>query len=350
MRVYVLGGLAIVALLIGGCGGGGSETASTGRAEASNVAQTSETPSPYKCLSPGEQLQVTLDGHEGAENAGFLIADERGYFRDAGLDVWVRTPGSPELPLSYVAIGDDDIGIVQQPQIVLGREIEETVVAIGSVISEPTAAMIWLKGSGIGDVSDLAGKKIAIAGALYQSKLLEQVLAQADLTLEDVEVAAVGYELVPALLNGEVDAIFGGSANLEGAALEARGAEPVITPVQKLGVPAYDELMVVARPECAAQHPALYRRFMTALARGTRAAVNDPRAVVKAIDGSLERDPEAGHGETEAQVKATLPLLSRSGHIDLGQAADFVDWMQAQGMIEAAPPVSKMFTNDYLAP
>lgn len=351
MRIaYALGGLAAATLLIGGCGGGeGASTGSTDRVEASNATHTSETPPPFKCLVPGEQVRVTLDGHEGAENAGFLMADTRGYFRKAGLDVWVRTPGNPEYPVSYVAVGDDDVGIAQQPQIVLGTQIEETVVAIGSVISKPTAAMIWLNSSGIEDIADLKGKRIATSGALYQSDLLEQALSQAGLTLDDVEVVAAGYELIPKLVHGEVDAIFGGSANIEGAALEARGAEPVIKPVHELGVPDYDELMVIARPDCVSKQPALYRRFMAALARGTEAAVKDPRGVARAIEEGFDSDPEAGPKEIEAQVKATLPLLSRSGHIDLVQAANFVEWMGDKGMIEEAPPVSKLFTNDYLA-
>jgi len=293
---------------------------------------------------------VTLDGYAGAENAGILMAEERGYFRDAGLDVVVRTPGNPEYPVTYVVVGDDDVGIAQQPQILVRNEIEETVVAIGSVISEPTAALIWLKDSGIHEIADLKGKTIAIPGALYQSTFLEHALARAGLTLDDVEVVAAGYELVPELLRGKVDAIFGGTSNIEGAALEARGAKPVITPVQELGAPAYDELMVIARPKCVAKYPEMYRRFMAAAARGTEAAVNDPHGVARLIDRSALSYPGAGRKEIEAQVEATLPLLSRSGRIDLAQAADLTKWMQENGLIEEKPPVAELFTNDYLAP
>lgn len=350
MRIaYVLGGLAAVAFLLAGCGGGGAHGA-PGEPVARTSDAPAEKPAPFPCSKPSEQLKVTLDSHAGAENAGILMAEQRGYFREAGLDVWVRTPGNPEYPVSYVAVGDDDIGVAQQPQIVLGNELEETVVAIGSVISKPTAAMIWLKGSGVDEIADLKGKKIATSGALYQSDLLEQALAQAGLTPDDVEVVAAGYELVPKLLSGEVDAIFGGSANIEGAALEARGAEPVITPVQELGAPAFDELMVIARPECVAKHPALYRRFMAAVARGTDAAKKDPHGTALAIERDIGSDPKAGRKENEAQVAATLPLLSHSGRIDLAQAADLVKWMRDNGMIEEEPKVEQLFTNDYLAP
>lgn len=351
MRItYVLGGMAAAVFLLVGCGGGGGGPSAATETVATTSEAATEKPPPHPCPAPSEQLQVTLDSHAGAENAGVLMAEQRGYFREAGLDVWVRTPGNPEYPVSYVAVGDDAVGIAQQPQIVLGNELEETVVAIGSVISKPTAAMIWLKGGGVDEIADLKGKGIAISGALYQSDLLEQALAQGGLTPDDVEVVASGYELVPKLLSGEVDAIFGGSANLEGAALEARGAEPVITPVLELGGPAYDELMVIVRPECVAKHPALYRRFMAALARGTDAAKKDPRGTAQTIERNIGSDPETGLEATEAQVAATLPLLSSSGRIDVAQAADLVHWMQEKGMIEEEPPVELLFTNDYLAP
>ena len=290
MRIaYVLGGLAAAAFLLAGCGGGGGRS---GQLAAATDDTPPEKPQSFPCATPSEQLQVTLDGHVGAENAGILMAEERGYFREAGLDVWVRTPGNPEYPVSYVATGDDDIGVAQQPQIVLGNEIEETVVAIGSVISEPTAAMIWLRGSGIGNIADLKGRRIATAGALYQTDLLEQALARADLTLDDVQLVAAGYELVPALLKGEVDAIFGGSSNIEGAALEARGAEPVITPARQLGAPAYDELMVIARPECVARHPALYRRFMAAWREAPRRRRRTPATPRGRSSGTSDPTPK----------------------------------------------------------
>ena len=347
---YVLGALAAALLLLSGCGGGGESASSAAdKTSADATAEKVEAPPPPKCPAPDGQVRVTLDGRMGAENAGILMAKERGFFRDEGLHVWVGTPGNPEYPVGYVGSGADDIGLAQQPQIVIGNEVEEgRVIALGSVIPKPTAAMIWLEDSGIAGIADLKGKTIASSGAAYQTALLEQALAHAGLTRDDVEVLAAGYELVPTLLAGEVDAIFGGTSNIEGAALKARGAEPVITPARELGIPAYDELMVIARAECVAERPAMYRDFMAALARGTAAAVKDPRGTVQLIEESAESDPETDPRQTAAQVKTTLPLLSRSGHIDLDQAGELETWMRAKGMIEASVSVSRLFTNAHL--
>jgi putative hydroxymethylpyrimidine transport system substrate-binding protein len=348
-NAYVLGGLAAAVFLLGGCGGGGADGGAGRPAAATSGAHPEKRPH-IPCPTPSGRLDMTLDGRAGAENAGILMAERKGYFADAGLHVVTLVPATPELALDYVAGGADDIGMTPQPQAVIARAIGEPIIAIGSVISEPTAAMIWLKGSGIGDIADLEEKVIATPGGSFQEGFLEQLLAKGGLTLDDVAVLFLGYESVPALLRGEVDAIFGDSPNIQGKALEAQGAEPEVTPVSEFGIPAYDELVVIARSQCVAAHPAMYRHFMAAVRRGTKAAVEDPKAVLRVIEEDIEADPEASRKQTKAQLEATLPLLSQSGHIDLAQASELIAWMHEEGMIEHKPPVQQLFTNEYLAP
>jgi ABC-type nitrate/sulfonate/bicarbonate transport system substrate-binding protein len=175
------------------------------------------------CPTRSEQLRVTLDGHAGPENAGILMAERRGFFRDAGLRVRVESPTDPKYPIPYMAAGRDDLGVAQQPQIIIGRDEGAQLIAIGALVPRPTEAMIWLRKSRIDGLADLEGKTIAIPGLSFQGALLRRALAHAGLGLDDVDVEEAGYELIPALLSGKADAIFGGSSNLEGAALEARG-------------------------------------------------------------------------------------------------------------------------------
>jgi putative hydroxymethylpyrimidine transport system substrate-binding protein len=301
------------------------------------------------CPPPSRKWHVSVDGREGAPSIGILTAKNRGFFEDVGIDVWVGSPEIPNRPVHYVADGTDDLGVAQLPQVVLAKEKGIPIVAIGSVISEPTAAMIWLKKSDIHSIADLEGKTIGFPGIPFQEKLLKFVLGRAGMTLQDVNLEPVAYGMVRALLRGKVDAIFGGSENVEGAVLKTRGASPVIRRVQALGVPGYDELVVVARSRCVARYPRLIRAFMSAVARGTKAAIEDPRRAVRLIERDPESMSELSWRETEAQVKATLPLLSRSGYIDPRQADDLVAWMSAHGLAWEEPPVAGLFTNDYLA-
>jgi ABC-type nitrate/sulfonate/bicarbonate transport system substrate-binding protein len=83
---------------------------------------------------------------------------------------------------------------------------------------------------------------------------------------------------------------------------------------------------------------------MTAVARGTQAAIEDPRAAAKAIAGAYL---EAGKAVNE-EVEATLPLLSKIGRMDAEQADGLVEWMRGQGLIRQEVPVPALLTNRYL--
>jgi ABC-type nitrate/sulfonate/bicarbonate transport system substrate-binding protein len=344
--VVLLLGTAAVAILLVGCGGGESTGSQEGHPARAEVA-ASEGPPPYKCPTRDDRVNVTLDGHAGPGDVGILMADRRGFFKDAGLHIWVLSPANPEYPVPYVAGGGDDFGVAQQPQVVIGRDEGAQLVAFGALIAQPTESIIWLKGSGIHEVADLKGKTIAFPGVPFQRTFLEKALSRAGLTLDDVKVRRVGYELIPTLLSGKADAIFGGSWNLEGAALEARGERPVITKLTDLGIPGYDQSVVMAPYECIYKHPGMIRDFMDAVARGTEVAVENPGAAARVIEEDVESDPDVGRRELEAQLKATLPLLSRSGTLNPGRQA-LLEWMSEEGWLKEEWSFAVIFTNNYL--
>lgn len=337
-RAYWLTVLAACAVLLIGCAGGGSDSGTAQNQSASTVREPSGL----------RKVRVSLDNIEGPENVGIVMAIARGYFEDVGLDVWAGSPLEPSRPVKYVAKGIDDFGVTQLPQVLVGNEKGASVVAVGSLVPYPTAAMIWLEGSGIGGIADLQGKTIATAGVPFQRKFLQVVLARAGLTLKDVRVKSAGYDLVPKLRSGRVDAIFG-SWNLEGADLRSLGEKPVITGFRSLGIPGYEETVVIAPADVVSEDPQLVRDFMSAVKRGTGAAIEDPKGAVDAIVESIGANPELHRKEREAQMRASLSLLSTSGHMDLNRARGLIAWMHEQGIIKREPPVSELLTNEFLA-
>ena len=294
------------------------------------------------------QLHLSFAGQLSPAEVAIQMAVTKGYFRDVGLTVFTGVPVWPRRPVSYIAAYTDDIAVAQQPQVALAKDHGAPIVAVGSLVSQPTAALIWLKGSGIRNVADLKGKTIASPGIPYQDEMLESILEKAGVNPDDVNVKHVGYHLMPALLHGRADAIFGGSSNVEGVTLRKRGLDPVIKRVQELGVPSYDETMIVTRSDRAAREPEVVRKFMAALERGVAAVRNDPRLAAKVL-ASSPHEFRTSRGEMEAQVRATLPLLSETGHIDPDQAAKLLNWMHEEGMIQQQPSPSKLFTDEYLA-
>jgi putative hydroxymethylpyrimidine transport system substrate-binding protein len=298
-----------------------------------------------------ESLTLTLDFYPNPDHAGIYMAQKLGYFEEAGLDVSIETPSDPAAPVKLVAAGRSDLAISYEPEVALAREQGLDIVAVAALVNRPLTSMIWLQKSGIKGVAELKGKTIGTAGIPYQDKFLETILGRVNLTPDDVKVVNVGFGLLPALLSGSAPATLGGFSNVEGVDLRERGKGPVVTPVDQLGVPTYDELVLVARQSSLEEDPDKFRLFLAALARGTEAAVTQPGAATTAI---TEANPDLEPKLAAAEVKATLPLLGARtsgqpyGYMDPKEWETFAGWMRDNGLIESLPKASELLDNGYL--
>lgn len=298
-----------------------------------------------------EPFSLTLDFYPNPDHAGIYMAQKLGYFEEAGLDVKIETPADPAAPMKQVAAGATDLAISYEPEVAIAHDTGLGVLAIGALVNQPLTSMIWLGKSGIKGVGDLKGKTVAYAGIPYQEAFLKTILGRVDLSLDDVKAVNVGFGLLPALLGGSADAMLGGFLNVEGVDLRQRGKDPVVTPVDQLGVPTYDELVLVANREALEAEPEKYELFIAALERGTEAAVAQPGAATKAI---LDANPGLDPKLTEAEIKATLPLLGARtqgqpyGYMDAEEWRTFSGWMRDNGLIDSLPEPGELLSNDYL--
>lgn len=298
-----------------------------------------------------EPFSLTLDFYPNPDHAGIYMAQKLGYFEEAGLDVAIATPSDPSLPIKEVASGRSDLAVSYEPEVALAREQGLDVVAIAALVNRPLTSMIWLGKSGVKGVGDLEGKTIATAGIPYQDAFLKTILARVKLAPDDVKSVNVGFGLLPALLGGSAQAMLGGFSNVEGVDLRERGKDPVVTPVDQLGVPTYDELVLVARRQSLEENPEKFRLFLAALERGTEAAVQQPGAATAAI---AEANPDLDPKLTAAEVKATLPLLGARtegqpyGYMDPEEWSTFAGWMRDNGLIEQLPSAGELLDDGYL--
>ena len=298
-----------------------------------------------------ESFALTLDFYPNPDHAGIYMAQVLGYFEEAGLDLGIATPSDPAAPMKQVAAGRSDLAISYEPEVALARDQGLDVVAIAALVNRPLTSLIWLRKSGIKGVADLKGKTVATAGIPYQDAFLKTILARVDLTPDDVKAVNVGFGLLPALVGGSAQAMLGGFLNVEGVDLRERGKAPVVTPVDQLGVPTYDELVLVARRQSLEEDPEKFRLFLAALERGTEAAVAQPGAATAAI---TEANPDLEPKLAAAEVKATLPLLGARtegqpyGYMDPQEWSTFAGWMRDNGLIESLPQASELLDNGYL--
>jgi putative hydroxymethylpyrimidine transport system substrate-binding protein len=301
-----------------------------------------------------EKLTLDLDFYPNPDHAGIYMAQEEGFFEEAGLDVAIDSPSDPAAPIKDVAAGRADLAITYEPEVVLAHEKGLDVVAVAALVNQPLTSLIWLQGGGkeaIKGVADLKGKTVSYAGIPYQEAFMKTILGRAHLSLSDVKLVNVGFGLLPSLISGSAQAMLGGYSNVEGITLRERGKAPVITPVDQLGVPTYDELVLVARRSTLEEEGQRIRLFISALRRGTEAAVKDPKAATEAIlAANTDLEPKLA----EAEVEATLPLLGARtagkpyGYMDPKEWEAFAAWMHDEELISNLPKPTELLSNGYL--
>jgi putative hydroxymethylpyrimidine transport system substrate-binding protein len=233
----------------------------------------------------------------------------------------------------------------------LAHEEGLDVVAVAALVDEPLTSLISLPAAGIAKPTDLRGKTIATAGIPYQEDYLDAILEDEGLSVDDVDVVNVQTGLMPAILSGRADALMGAFLNVEGVDLRERGKHPTVTPVDELGIPTYDELVLVANSDTLDGDEEAIRLFIGALERGTRDAAADPDAATDAILAAADGlDPKL----TAAEVEATLPLLlpdqgrQAYGYMDPGEWRVFAQFFANRRLIQELPDTDDVLSNDLL--
>jgi putative hydroxymethylpyrimidine transport system substrate-binding protein len=300
--------------------------------------------------SEPQAFDLTLDFYVNPDHAGIFTAIDRGFFSKAGLEVRPQVPSDPSAPIRQVAAGRADLAISYEPEVLLAREQGLDVVAVAALVDEPLTSLISLPKAGIEQPADLRGKTVATAGIPYQADYLGTILGEANVSTDEVKSVNVGFNLLPALLGGRADAILGGFRNVEGVDLAQRGENPRVSPVNQLGVPTYDELVLVASTEALEEDPETLRLFLSALAKGTASAVADPAAATASV---LEAGEGLDPALTRAEIDATLPLLAAAGNERFGEMNAeewelFASWMADNQLISDVPDSGEMLTNELL--
>jgi putative hydroxymethylpyrimidine transport system substrate-binding protein len=300
-----------------------------------------------------DTLRVMLDYFPNADHAGIYAAQESGAYAKAGLDVKITPPPDPSAPLKLLLAGKTDLAISYEPELLLARDKGAQLVAVGALVQKPLTSLMAVGKARVRTPQDLRGKRVGTAGIPYQSAYLKTILETAGVDAGSVKETNVGFNLVPAMLSGKVDATLGAFWNVEGVDLQRRGKDPVIQRMEKLGVPTYSELVFVARRRDLDQDfGAKVRRFMQATARGHVALKADPQA---GIDGLMRADRGLDRDLLEASVRATLPVFFPAdaerpfGYQDPAEWQDYADWMLDQKLITRPQTAEQVATNEFLA-
>jgi putative hydroxymethylpyrimidine transport system substrate-binding protein len=295
-----------------------------------------------------KHVELMLDYFPNADHAGIYAAQAGGDFEQAGLDVAIRQPPDPAAPLKQLAAGRVDLAISYEPEVLRARDQGLPVVSVGAIVQKPLTSIISLPEAKIRKPADLEGKTVGTAGIDYQSAYLHTILLEAGVRPDTVKERNVGFALTPALLTGRVDAVLGAFWNYEGVDLRLRGRDPQIIRIDQAGVPAYNELVIVASEESVRDRPDELRRFMTALGDGTHELADDPGAGLSAL---LRANRDLDKRLQRESIKVTTPLFLPPegrpyGWQDPAEWAAFGQFMLRNKLIRH--PAAGAFTNELL--
>jgi len=298
-----------------------------------------------------QSFSLMLDWVPNADHVGIYKALADGDFGQAGLDVHVQVPSDPATPLQLLVAGKVDAAISYEPEVLLARDRGEPLVSIAAIVQKPLTSIVSIGSKHIVKPADLQGKRVGDAGIAYQHAYLRTILARAGVSENKVKEVNVGSDLVPAMLAGRVDATLGAFWNYEAIQLAQRGKKPNVIHMEQVGVPTYDELVVVVRRATIASQPALVRGFVQALARGYESSRRDPKAAVASL---LRANPGLDPKLQAASVKATMPVFFPSagrawGWQDQGQWNAYGQWMLNHRLISNPEAIVNASTNEVLA-
>jgi putative hydroxymethylpyrimidine transport system substrate-binding protein len=287
--------------------------------------------------SGGEHLDLMLDFFPNADHAPIYAAQGSGAFKRERLDVRIQTPPDPSAPLKLLAAGKADLAISYEPEVLRARDKGLPVVAVGALVRTPLTAIVSLPRAGIRSPADLRGKTVGTAGIDYQTAYLHAVAPSG------VKQVNVGFDLVPALVSGKVDAVLGAYWNYEAIQLRQKGRDPRVIRIDRAGVPTYDELVITASEREVRDHPERIRRFLAGLAAGVRALGSDPEAGIKPLlAANRTLDPRL----QRASVRVTLPYFAPAS-LDPRQWSAFTAFMHRNGLLKLSTP-NGAYTNRLL--
>ncbi|MCW3031670.1 MAG: putative hydroxymethylpyrimidine transport system substrate-binding protein [Solirubrobacteraceae bacterium] len=299
-----------------------------------------------------KRFTVMLDFFPNADHAALYSAIAHGDFRDVGLEVVPETPADPSEPLKLLAAGRVDLAISYEPQLLLARDEGLKLVSIGALVQRPLSSIIALPGKHVRTVAQLAGKRVGTAGLAYQAAELRTALEHAGVSPSSVRTANVGFNLIPAMLSGQVDATLGGFWNYEGIQLRLAHKHPLVIPVDRAGVPTYNELVLVARDQQARRNGQDLRAFLQALTRGEREVRADPTAATATL---LKANPSLERKLQLESIKQTLPAAVPSeagkpyGWQSPAAWAAFGSWMFSHELLKKDPNIGlPPFTDEFL--
>ncbi len=298
-----------------------------------------------------KKVTFVLDWTPNTNHTGLYVAEEKGYFKDAGLSVEIVQPPEDGAAV-LVASGKAEFGMSFQDSMApaLVGENALPITAVAAVIQHNTSGIISRKGEGMDVPKGLEGKKYATWDSPVEKAMMKDVVEADGGDFSKVEmIPSTVTDEVSALKTKSVDAIWIFYA-WAGIKMEEVGLETDYFTFADIN-PAFDYYtpVVIAGNEFLKKDPETARAFLGALSKGYEDAVKNPEEAAEIL---LKAAPELDKNLVIESQKYLADKYQADvdiwGYIDPKRWNQFYNWLNENGLSNPAIPENTGFSNDYL--
>ena len=297
------------------------------------------------------KLTFVLDWTPNTNHTGIYVAQEKGYFADAGLDVEIVQPPEDGAEV-LVASGKAQFGVSFQDSLMPAFTGDDAlpVEAVAAVLQHNTSGIISRKGEGLDRPKGLEGKKYATWNLELEKATLQNVVEADGGDFSKVElIPSTVTDEVSALQSKSVDAIwiFYGWA---GIATEVAGLDTDYFAFKDINS-AFDFYtpVIIGNREWMKENADTTKAYLSAAKKGYEFAIENPKdAAVILCKAAPELDPDLVQASQEYMKDQYKAEVSQWGYIDPARWNAYYNWINENGLSEEEIPENTGFNNDYL--
>lgn len=301
----------------------------------------------------GDLKKVTfvLDWTPNTNHTGLYVAQEKGFFEEAGLEVEIQQPPEDGADV-LVASGRADFGVSFQDSMAAALAGDDAlpITAVASVIQHNTSGIISLAGEGMDRPRGMEGHSYATWNGAIELATLEEVIKADGGDFSKVElIPSTVTDEVSALKTNSVDSIWifyawaGVKTELEGLEtdyFEFADIDPVFD---------YYTPVIISGNKFLEDNPETAKAFLGALQKGYEFAIEHPEEAAEILcKAAPELDEELVLASQKYLASEYKAEAENWGHIDAERWNNFYQWVNDNKLMEDEVPLNTGFTNEYL--
>ncbi|MBS4168928.1 ABC transporter substrate-binding protein [Parachlamydia sp. AcF125] len=283
--------------------------------------------------SPKEkETKLLLDWVPNPNHVALYVGIDKGFFKKKGIDLQILKLHDPSDAVGYLMSGQADLAVYYTTEALQAMQKGAKLSMVGVLIQEPLNSLLYHKEGGIHALEDLNGKVIGFSMNGMNFKSLQVLLKQRHIAPQAMH--NVSFDLVSALAAKRVDAVYDAYWNIEVPHLRSLGIETDFFTMNDLGIPPYQELILIAKEGSLQASPEFVEKLQAAMQETIVYCQKNPD---EAFDIYLKANPDKGDKAREWEREAwklTYPILAQSQKIDQTEVNNYRDWLLEHNILQ----------------